>query len=87
MKVSDKMKNILKKFTIFEWFMILSVIIFTIYFSIIDQNNTILYLIIDAISAISGIFCVVLCAKGKKSQYIWGLLNVVGYVIISIMVK
>ena len=61
MKASDKMKNILKKFTIFEWFMILSVIIFTIYFSIIDQNNTILYLIIDAIAAISGIFCVVLC--------------------------
>lgn len=83
MKVSDKMKHILKKFTIFEWFMILSVIIFTIYFSIIDQNNTILYLIIDAIAAISGIFCVVLCAKGKKSQYIWGLLNVIGYVVIA----
>ena len=87
MKGRDNMKNILKKFTIFEWFMVLSVIIFTIYFSIIDKENTILYLIIDAVAAISGILCVVLCAKGKKSQYIWGLLNVVGYIIIAFINK
>ena len=77
------MKNILKKFTYFEWSMILSVIGFTIYFSIINTTNTVLYLLIDAIAAISGILCVVLCAKGKKSQYIWGVLNVIGYVIIA----
>ena len=77
------MKNILKKFTHFEWSMILAVIGFTIYFSIIDTTNTVLYLLIDAIAAISGILCVVLCAKGKKSQYIWGVLNVIGYVIIA----
>jgi len=81
------MKNILKKFTYFEWFMVLSVVVFTIYFSIIDKENTILYLIIDGIAAISGILCVVLCAKGKKSQYIWGLLNVIGYVIIAFINK
>lgn len=81
------MKNILKKFTLFEWFMILCVIIFTIYFSVINTTNTVLYLIIDAIAAISGIFCVVLCAKGKKSQYIWGVLNVLGYVIIAFINK
>jgi len=81
------MKDVLKKFTIFEWFMILSVIFFTIYFSIINTTNSILYLIIDAIAAISGIFCVVLCAKGKKSQYIWGLLNVIGYIIIACLNK
>lgn len=76
-------KNIINKFTYFEWGMVLAVVGFTIYFSIIDTTNTILYLIIDAIAAISGILCVVLCAKGKKSQYIWGVLNVVGYVIIA----
>jgi len=74
---------LLNKFTYFEWGMILAVIGFTIYFSIIDTENTPLYLIIDAIAAISGILCVVLCAKGKKSQYVWGLLNIIGYVIIA----
>lgn len=84
-EVKEKLtlKNILNKFTYFEWGMILAVIGFTTYFSIIDEANTALYLIIDAIAAISGILCVVLCAKGKKSQYIWGLLNVIGYVIIA----
>lgn len=81
------MKNVLKRFTIFEWCMLLSVIGFTIYFSIINTSNTLLYLIIDGIAAISGIFCVVLCAKGKKSQYIWGLLNVIGYIIIAFINK
>ncbi len=76
-------KNILKSFTYFEWAMILAVIGFTTYFSIIDTENTIMYLIVDAIAAISGILCVVLCAKGKKSQYIWGVINVIGYVIIA----
>lgn len=81
------MKKLLKKFTYFEWFMVLSVIIFTIYFMIIDTEKNMLYLVIDAVAAISGILCVVLCAKGKKSQYIWGLLNVIGYVIIAFMNK
>lgn len=77
------MRNILKKFTLFEWFMVLSVIIFTIYFALTNTINTVPYLIIDAVVAISGILCVVLCAKGKKSQYIWGLINVIGYIVIA----
>ena len=81
------LKTILKQFTYFEWAMILAVVGFTTYFSIIDTTNTVLYLVIDAIAAISGILCVVLCAKGKKSQYIWGLLNVIGYVIIAFINK
>lgn len=81
------MKKILKKFTLFEWFMLLSVIGFTIYFALINKENSILYLVIDAIAAISGIFCVVLCAKGRKSQYIWGLLNVIGYIVIAFINK
>ena len=81
------MKEILNKFNWFEWGMIVSVIGFTIYFSLISEGVSLLYLIIDGIAAISGIFCVVLCAKGRKSQYIWGLLNVIGYVIIAFINK
>ena len=81
------MKKILNKFNWFEWGMIIAVIGFTIYFSIISEGVNLLYLIIDGIAAISGIFCVVLCAKGRKSQYIWGLLNVIGYVIIAFINK
>ncbi len=81
------MKKILNKFNWFEWGMIIAVIGFTIYFSLISEGASLTYLIIDGIAAISGIFCVVLCAKGKKSQYIWGLLNVIGYVIIAFINK
>ena len=77
------MKKILKKFTVFEWLMLLSVIIFTVYFGVINTIDSVPYLLIDGIAAISGIFCVVLCAKGKKSQYIFGVVNVIGYIIIS----
>lgn len=81
------MKKVLKKFSLFEWGMILSVILFTLYFFITDSSNSLFYLIVDSVAAISGIFCVVLCAKGKKSQYIWGVINVIGYVIISFINK
>ena len=54
------MKKIINKFSLFEWAMLLSVIGFTIYFVLIDKANTVLYLTIDSIAAISGIFCVVL---------------------------
>ncbi len=81
------MKKILNKFNWFEWGMIIAVIGFTIYFSLLSEGVSLLYLIIDGIAAISGIFCVVLCAKGKKSQYIWGLFNILGYVIIAFINK
>ena len=77
------MKKVLKKFNYFEWGMILAVIGFTLYFSLINKESTPLYLAIDAMAAICGIFCVVLCAKGKKSQYVWGFFNILGYVIIA----
>ena len=81
------MKKIIKKFSLFEWGMIIAVIGFTVYFSLIDKESTIWYLLIDGVAAICGIFCVVLCAKGKKSQYIWGLFNVIGYIIIAFINK
>ena len=80
-------KKFVKQFNWFEWTMVLAVILFTIYFTLIDTENSLLYLIVDGIAAVSGIFCVVLCAKGKMSQYIWGLLNVIGYVIIAFINK
>lgn len=80
-------KKFIKQFNWFEWCIVLAVILFTIYFTVINNENTLLYLLIDGLAAISGIFCVVLCAKGKKSQYIWGLFNVIGYVIIAFMNK
>ena len=82
-----KIKVLINKFNWFEWAMILSVVGFTLYFSLINKEASMWYLIIDAIAAISGIFCVVLCAKGKKSQYIWGLLNILGYLVIAFMNK
>lgn len=81
------MKKILNKFNLLEWGMILSVIGFTLYFSLINTTSSLFYIIIDAIAAICGIFCVVLCAKGKKSQYIWGVFNILGYVIIAFINK
>jgi len=81
------MKKIIKKFSLFEWAMLISVIGFTIYFALIDKESSTLYLVIDGIAAICGIFCVVLCAKGKKSQYIWGLFNIIGYIIIAFINK
>lgn len=80
-------KKFIRQFNLFEWGMVLAVILFTIYFTLINTENTFLYLLIDGIAAVSGIFCVVLCAKGKKSQYIWGLFNVIGYVIIAFINK
>lgn len=79
----NKIKKIFKVFNLFEWFMLLVVIIFTIYFAVINTENTLSYIVIDAIASITGVFCVVLCAKGKKWQYVWGLVNVVGYIIIA----
>lgn len=78
-----KVKDLLKTFNWFEWFMILAVIIFTIYFAAINTESTWWYILIDSIAAITGIFCVVLCAKGKKGQYVWGLFNVIGYIVIA----
>lgn len=81
------MKDILKKFTWFEWLMLFSVIIFTFYFGATNTINPLFYIVIDGIAAISGIFCVVLCAKGKKSQYIFGVINVIGYIVIAFLNK
>jgi len=77
----------MKKLNLLEWFMILAITIFTIYFTLIDTENTKLYLIVDAITAITGVICVVLCAKGKKVQYAFGFINITGYIVIALINK
>ncbi|WP_236354722.1 nicotinamide riboside transporter PnuC [Konateibacter massiliensis] len=69
--------------TPFQYFEVLLLISFTAYFVMIDKESTTLYLAINALSAICGVFCVVLCAGGKKSQYYFGFVNIAAYIIIA----
>lgn len=62
----------------------------TIYFSFTGTdysswNSILLNWIIAPISAISGIMCVVLVAKGKLSNYAWGTLNCITYGYVAYM--
>ena len=80
MEATGKLKNYL---TPFQWFEVLAVIGFTIYFGITDTENPWWYILISSVAAICGIFCVVLCAAGKKSQYYWGFVNIAAYVVVA----
>jgi nicotinamide mononucleotide transporter len=70
-----------------NWFELLLIGIVTVisgyYFGIAIVTGDWIFALIDFIAAIAGIFSVVLCAKGKKSGFIFGLINVVGYSIIA----
>lgn len=81
----------MKKFkgymTLFQWFEVLILIGFTTYFGIMDKESSTLYLVINALSAICGVFCVVLCATGKKSQYYFGFVNIATYIVIAMIGK
>ena len=77
-----------KQWSRFEkiWFISFLVIIIaaTVYFSLTgtDYSNfqsIILNWVISPVSAISGIFCVVLAAKGKISNWMYGVLNSILY--------
>jgi nicotinamide mononucleotide transporter len=62
----------------------------TIYFSISGTDwaswkSVLLNWIISPASAISGIVCVVLAAKGKLSNYIWGVVNSIAYGYVAYM--
>lgn len=73
-----------KYFNWFELTLIGIVTIISLYFLGIGwTEGDIPLLIIDTIAAICGIFSVVLCAKGKKSGFIFGLINVIFYALIS----
>lgn len=62
----------------------------TIYFSITGTDytslhNILLNWVIAPVSAISGIMCVVLVAKGKLSNYAWGTVNCITYGYVAYM--
>jgi len=69
--------------TTFQWCEVLAVIGFTAYFAVTDHEHTWWYIALSSVSAICGIFCVVLCAAGKKAQYYWGFANIAAYLVIA----
>lgn len=76
-------KKMLRSMSWFQWFEVLVVTGFTLYFAVIDTENPMWYVVLNAAAAICGILCVVLCAGGKRSQYFWGFINIAAYVVIS----
>ena len=87
------MKDKLKRYmTPFQWAEVLAIIAFTAYFALAHQPDpeagptvmdTWWYILIDSLAAVCGVFCVVLCAGGKKSQYYWGFVNIIAYIVIA----
>ena len=76
-------KRLRRYMTPFQWSEVIAVAAFTVYFAGIDKDDAWWYILLSSISAICGIFCVVLCAAGKKSQYYWGFINIVAYVAVA----
>ena len=80
------MKQFIKSFE-WNWFeltLIGTVFITALYFFIVAISGGGWALsLLDLVAAITGIFSVVLCAKGKKSGFIFGLVNVIAYSIIA----
>ena len=82
------MKEKLKKYmTPFQWAEVLAIIAFTVYFALTNKTDTWWYILIDSLAAVCGVFCVVLCAGGKKSQYYWGFVNIIAYIVIALINK
>ena len=80
--------KLFRSWNLFEkiWlFVFLSIILAaTIYFSLTatdysSTENVLLNWVVSPLSAISGIICVVLAAKGKYSNWIWGIVNALLY--------
>ena len=81
------MKRIVRYMSLFQWLEVLAIIGITVYFALTNTQDPWWYILIDAVTAITGVFCVVLCAGGKRSQYYWGFVNILGYVVISFIGK
>lgn len=80
----DKLRRYM---TPFQWFEVLAIIAFTAYFAFTNTEQSWWYILIDSAAAITGVFCVVLCAAGKKSQYYWGFVNILAYIAIAFINK
>ena len=78
-------------FNLFELTLITVVVVISAYFFALAavpamqaaDAGTIGYAAIDLVAAFCGICSVVLCAKGKRSGFLFGLVNVAGYAFIS----
>ncbi len=82
------MKEKLKRYmTPFQWAEVLAIVAFTVYFALTNKQDTWWYILIDSLAAVCGVFCVVLCAGGKKSQYYWGFVNIAAYIVIALINK
>lgn len=86
------MKSVLDRLTVFEkyWLAFFSVIILaaTLYFSYTgtkwdDWKSIMLNWVISPLSAFTGVVCVVLCAKGKLSNWVWGFVNSLTYGLVA----
>lgn len=82
--MAEKLK---KYMTPFQWAECLAIIAFTIYFALTNKTDTWWYILIDSLAAVCGVFCVVLCAGGRKSQYYWGFVNIAAYIVIALINK
>ena len=74
-----------KYMTPFQWSEVLAIVAFTVYFALANRSDPGWYILIDSLAAVCGVFCVVLCAAGKKSQYYWGFVNIVAYIVIALI--
>ncbi|MBE6846485.1 MAG: nicotinamide mononucleotide transporter [Ruminococcus sp.] len=81
----SKIKNIFKILSPFQWASVIIVCGFTLYFALTDTESRWYYTLLSSLAAVCGIMNVVLCAKGKKAQYYWGLVNIASYIAISAM--
>ncbi len=80
--MAEKLK---KYMTPFQWAECLAMVVFTVYFALTDTADPGWYILLDSLAAVCGVFCVVLCAGGKKSQYYWGFVNITAYIVIALV--
>jgi len=83
----SNIKKLLKILSPFQWASVIIVCGFTIYFALTDTESVWYYTLLSSTAAVCGIMNVVLCAKGRRSQYYWGLVNIASYIAISLMSK
>jgi|SRR5574344_245905 nicotinamide mononucleotide transporter len=65
--------------SLFDWFLIVGIIALNVVYSFLMQDID----IIGTVAGVSGVLCVVLVAKRSMANYLFGLINVTLYAIIS----
>ncbi len=71
--------------TPFQWCEVLAIVGFTLYFAATNAKDPLWYVAVDSLAAVCGVFCVVLCAAGKRSQYYWGFVNISAYIVVALI--